>query len=124
MCDVLFIVDVVLIPFSTLSGSEKITKLSSESIFSMISSVSPVATAFAVKVDAILANLNFQLIPSLTHIAAKLIFEPSVAKHLLVLIFFVKYFFGIPRCDPLLPLFIFPHRKIPWPRRRSFHICS
>jgi hypothetical protein len=44
MFDVLFIVDVLLIPFRPLSESEKITKFCSESIFSTISSVSPTAS--------------------------------------------------------------------------------
>jgi hypothetical protein len=58
----------------------------------MISSVSPVASASAVNVDAILAILNFQLIPSLTSIYANptigffYVLEQSMAKHLLVLI--------------------------------------
>jgi hypothetical protein len=64
MCDVLFIVDVLLIPFSTLSGSMTITKFCFQSILSMISSVSPIASAFVVSEDAILAILNFHLIPS------------------------------------------------------------
>jgi hypothetical protein len=55
---------------NTLSESEKMTKFCSESIFSMISSDSPIACAFAVKVDAILDILNFQLIPSLMLISA------------------------------------------------------
>jgi hypothetical protein len=94
-------------------------------IFSMISSVSKIDSASAVKVDAILATLNFQLIPSLMSIAANptngsfSIFEPSVGKYLLIPIF--SWIFLIPRCDPLLP---FPHRKIPWPCRRGFHTCS
>jgi hypothetical protein len=70
MCDVLFIVDVLLIPFSKLSESEKITKFCCESIFSTISSVSPSANASVVKVDAILDILNFQQIPSLLTIDA------------------------------------------------------
>jgi hypothetical protein len=44
------------------------------------------------------------------------IFEPTVAKHLLVLIFLIH--------DPPLPLFAFPHRRIPWPLRRGFRMCS
>jgi hypothetical protein len=70
MCDVLFIVDVLLIPFRTLSESEKITTFCFESIFSTMSSVSPIASASAVKVDAILAILNSQPIPSLISIDA------------------------------------------------------
>jgi hypothetical protein len=70
MCGVFFIVDVLLIHFGTLSESEKVTKFCSESIFSMISGVPPIASASAVKVDAILAILNFHLIPSLISIAA------------------------------------------------------
>jgi hypothetical protein len=70
MCDVLLIVEELLIPFITLSESEKITKFCSKSIFSMISSVSPIASASALKVDAILAILTFQLIPSLISIVA------------------------------------------------------
>jgi hypothetical protein len=54
MCDVLLIVEELLIPFNTLAESEKIVKLCSKSIFSMISSVSPIASASAVNVDAIL----------------------------------------------------------------------
>jgi hypothetical protein len=67
MCDVLFIVDVVLIHFSTLFESEKITKFCSEFIFSMISGVSPIAIASTVKVDAVLAILNFHVIPLGSH---------------------------------------------------------
>jgi hypothetical protein len=52
----LFIVDVLQIPFTTLSESEKITKFCSEFIFSLISSVSQNASVSVVKVDAILAN--------------------------------------------------------------------
>jgi hypothetical protein len=59
MCDVLFIVDVLLIPFSMLSESEKIKNVCFESILSTISNISPIASAFAVKVDAILTILNF-----------------------------------------------------------------
>jgi hypothetical protein len=58
MCDVLFIVDVLLISFSTLSESEKIAEFCSESIFSMISSVSPFASSSAVKVDSTLASVG------------------------------------------------------------------
>jgi hypothetical protein len=64
----------------------------------MISSVSQNASASAVNVDTILAILNFQLIPSLVAINANpmngpfSIFEPSVAKHLLVLIFYMESF--------------------------------
>jgi hypothetical protein len=54
----LFIVDVLLIPFSTLSESEKIAKFCFESILSIIISVSPIAIASAVKVDAILAIMK------------------------------------------------------------------
>jgi hypothetical protein len=68
MCDVLFIVEDLLIPFSTLAESENITKFCSESIFSTISGVSPFASASAVKVGTILAILNFQQIPSLISI--------------------------------------------------------
>jgi hypothetical protein len=64
MCDMLFTVDVSLIPFSMFSESKKITKFCSESIFSIISSVSPIDSASAMNVDAILALLYFQLIPS------------------------------------------------------------
>jgi hypothetical protein len=59
----------------------------------MIVSVSPIASASAVNVDAMLAIPNFQLIPSFITIDANRtnglfsIFEPSVAKHLLVIIF-------------------------------------
>jgi hypothetical protein len=73
--------------------------------------------------------LNFQLIPPLMFIVVNLtnclfsIFEPSIAKCLLVLIF-SWIFFGIPRCDPLLSLVVFPYRRIPWPRRRGFHIFN
>jgi hypothetical protein len=91
---VLFTVAVLLlIPFSTLSESQKITKFYSEYIFCTIYSVSPIASASAVNVDAILAIPNFQLIQSLITIDANhtndlfSIFEPSVAKHLLVLAF-------------------------------------
>jgi hypothetical protein len=56
----------LLIPFSTLSESEKITKLCSESIFFFkISNYSLIASASAVNVDAILAIHNFHLISSL-----------------------------------------------------------
>jgi hypothetical protein len=98
MCDVLFIVDVLLIPFSTLSESEKVTKFCSEIIFSIISSVLPNASDAAVNVDAILAILNIKLIPSLISIDVNptnyllSIFQPSVAKYLLVLIFSWKNF--------------------------------
>jgi hypothetical protein len=73
-------------------------------------------------VDAILAILNIQLIPSLISIAENItnglfISEPSVVKHLLVLNFFVEHFFSIPHCDPLLSLFVFHHQRIPWPHR-------
>jgi hypothetical protein len=44
MCNVLFIVDVLLIRFSALSESKENTKFCSESVFSMISSVSPIAS--------------------------------------------------------------------------------
>jgi hypothetical protein len=44
MCDVLLILDVLLIRFSTLSECEKIMKFCSESIFSVISSVTPLAS--------------------------------------------------------------------------------
>lgn len=73
MCDLLFIVDALLIPFSTLSESEKMTKFCSESTFWMIFSVTLIANASAVKVDAIVAILNFQLILSLIYIATNLI---------------------------------------------------
>jgi hypothetical protein len=59
----LFIVEVLLIPFSALSETEKIKKFSSESISSMISSVSSIAGVSAVNVI-----LNFQLIPSIISI--------------------------------------------------------
>jgi Zn-dependent protease len=61
MCDVLPIVQQLLIPFNTLDGSGKIMKFFYESIFSMISSVLPIATASVVNVGAILAILNFLL---------------------------------------------------------------
>jgi hypothetical protein len=53
MFDVLFIVDVLLIPFSTLSESKKIIKFCSVPIFSTISSVSSIASGSGVNVDAI-----------------------------------------------------------------------
>jgi predicted component of viral defense system (DUF524 family) len=53
MCDVLFILKELLIPFNTLGESEKIMKFCSKSIFSMISIVSPIVSASAVNVDAI-----------------------------------------------------------------------
>jgi hypothetical protein len=65
---VLFIVDVLLIPHNMLSKSEKLMKFCSESIFTMISSVSSIASGSAVNLDASLAILNFQLIPSLISI--------------------------------------------------------
>jgi hypothetical protein len=98
MRDVLFIVNVLLISFSTLSESEKITKFCSEIIFPMISGVSPIASASAEEVDAILAILNFQLIPSLISIDANhtnglfSIFEQSAVKYYRVS-FFVENFF-------------------------------
>jgi hypothetical protein len=94
----LFNVYLLRIPFGTLSEPEEITKFCSKSIFSMIFSVSPVASVSAMKVDAILAILNFQLIPSHIYRDANStnglfsIFEPSVAKYLLVLIFSWKIF--------------------------------
>jgi hypothetical protein len=51
-------------PCNTLAESEKIMKFCSESILSMISSVSPIDKAFVVNVDAMLAILNFLLRPS------------------------------------------------------------
>jgi hypothetical protein len=63
----------------------------------MISNVSPIASVSTLKVDAILAILNFMLRPSLTSIGANptnglfYISEPSVAKHLLAS-FFVENF--------------------------------
>jgi hypothetical protein len=59
MCDVVLIVDELLIPFNTLAESEKIMKFCSEYIFSIISSVSPIACASAMNVDAILAIVKF-----------------------------------------------------------------
>jgi hypothetical protein len=75
MCDVLLIVEELLIPFNTLAESEEIMKFCSESIFSIISSVSAIASASAVNVDAILDILNFLLIASLISIDA----NPTVA---------------------------------------------
>jgi hypothetical protein len=78
-------------PFSTLSESKKITKFCS-TFFSTISNVKPIARAYTVKADAILAILNFHPIPPLTFFGANAtnrllsIFETFVAKHLLVLI--------------------------------------
>jgi hypothetical protein len=75
------------------------------------------ASASAVNVEAILGILSFMLRPSFISIDANpanglpSLFEPSVAKYLLVLIL-AWNFFLISRCDPLLPLFIFPHRKL------------
>jgi hypothetical protein len=54
----------LLILFNTLSVSEKIIKFCSESILSMSSSVLPIASAYAVNVEAILDILNFMLRPS------------------------------------------------------------
>jgi hypothetical protein len=71
----------------------------------MISSASPITSASAVNVDAILAILDFQLIPSLISIDWNprngffSIFEPSVAKILLVFIIswiFLKFLVVIP----------------------------
>jgi hypothetical protein len=53
MCDVLFIVQELLMPCNTLAESEKIMTFCSESILSMMYSVSPIAGASAVNVDAI-----------------------------------------------------------------------
>jgi hypothetical protein len=64
MCDMLFIVDVLQIPFIKLSESEKITKVCSEFIFSLISTVSPIDSASVVKVDAILADLSYPEFPA------------------------------------------------------------
>jgi hypothetical protein len=91
MCDVLFIVQALLMPCNTLAESEKIMKFCSESILSMVSCVPPIANASAMNVDAILAILNCLLRPSFIFIDANptnglfSIFEPSVAKHFLVL---------------------------------------
>jgi hypothetical protein len=80
----------LLIPYNTLSEFKKLMKFCSGSIFTMISSVSPITSVSTVNVDAILAILNFQLIPSLISINANpmnglfTIFEPSVAKHVLL----------------------------------------
>jgi hypothetical protein len=56
-------------PCNTLAESEKIMKFCSESILSMISSVSPIVNASAVNVDAILDILNVQLRPSFISIS-------------------------------------------------------
>jgi hypothetical protein len=61
MCDVLLIVEELLIPFNALAESEKIMTFCSEYIFSTISNVLPIASLSAVDVDAILAILNFLL---------------------------------------------------------------
>jgi hypothetical protein len=55
----LFILEELLIPFNTLAESKKIIQFCSESIFSIISRVSPVASASAVNVDAIMEKHNF-----------------------------------------------------------------
>jgi hypothetical protein len=81
-------------PFNTLSNPRK-SRNFLRVYFSMIFSVSPIANAFAVK-----AILNLHLIPSLVSTRANStnylssIFEPSVAKHLLVLIFSWKIIFN------------------------------
>jgi hypothetical protein len=61
MCDALFIIKELLIPFNTLAESEKFMKFCSESIILMIYSVSTIAKASAVNVDNILAIPNFLL---------------------------------------------------------------
>jgi hypothetical protein len=61
MCDVLFIVEELLITCNTLAESEKITKFCSEFMFSMIYNVSLISNASGVIVDAVFHILNFML---------------------------------------------------------------
>jgi hypothetical protein len=68
MCDATFIEEVLLIYFSTLSKSENIIKVCSDSIFSTATSVSSIVRASIDSVDSIFAILYCQLVPLLTFI--------------------------------------------------------